>query len=46
VLKFGEAGSSPIGIPALILAGLFLFVITLVVNAAARIVVARSAVRA
>jgi phosphate transport system permease protein len=46
VLKFGEAGSSPIGIPALILAGLFLFVITLVVNAAARMVVSRSAVRA
>jgi phosphate transport system permease protein len=46
VLKFGEAGSSPIGIPALILAGLFLFVITLVVNAAARVVVARTAVTA
>jgi phosphate transport system permease protein len=45
VLKFGEAGSSPIGIPALILAGLFLFVITLVVNAAARMVVSRSAVK-
>jgi len=45
VLKFGEAGSSSIGIPALILAGLFLFVITLVVNAAARMVVSRSAVR-
>lgn len=38
VLKFGEAGSDSIGIPALILAGLVLFAITLVVNAAARMV--------
>lgn len=41
VLKFGEAGASPIGIPALILAGLVLFAITLVVNAAARLVILR-----
>lgn len=39
VLKFGEAGSDPIGIPALILAGLVLFSITLLVNAAARLVI-------
>ena len=39
--KFGEAAGSPLGIPALILSGLFLFVITLVVNSAARIVIAR-----
>ena len=44
VLKFGEAGGSPVGIPALILAGLFLFVITLATGAAARTVVARKAV--
>jgi phosphate transport system permease protein len=41
VLKFGEAGGSTLGIPALILAGLFLFVITLVVNSVARLVIAR-----
>lgn len=41
VLKFGEAGGSKLGIPALVLAGLFLFVITLVVNAIARMVIAR-----
>jgi phosphate transport system permease protein len=41
VLKFGEAGGSQLGIPALILAGLFLFVITLVVNSIARLVIAR-----
>lgn len=46
VLKFGEAGSDPIGIPALILAGLVLFAITLGVNAAARIVIARKEERA
>lgn len=46
VLKFGEAGSSPIGIAALMLAGLFLFGVTLVVNAAARLIVARKAVAA
>lgn len=40
-LKFGEAGGSPVAIAALIAAGLFLFVITLVVNTAARIVIAR-----
>ncbi|GAA2018114.1 phosphate transport system permease protein [Nakamurella flavida] len=40
-LKFGEAGGSPVAIAALIAAGLFLFVITLVVNSAARIVIAR-----
>ncbi|MEO5831983.1 MAG: phosphate ABC transporter permease subunit PstC [Nakamurella sp.] len=39
--KFGEAAGSPLGIPALILSGLFLFVITLVVNSAARLVIAR-----
>ena len=39
--KFGEASGSPLGIPALITAGLFLFVITLVVNTAARLVIAR-----
>ena len=40
-LKFGEASGSPLGIPALIAAGLFLFVITLVVNSIARMVIAR-----
>ena len=35
-LKFGEAGGSPVAIAALIAAGLFLFVITLVVNSIAR----------
>ncbi len=40
-LKFGEAGGSPVAIAALIAAGLFLFVITLVVNTAARLVIAR-----
>ncbi|AZI59042.1 phosphate ABC transporter permease subunit PstC [Nakamurella antarctica] len=40
-LKFGEASGSALGVPALIAAGLFLFVITLVVNSVARIVVAR-----
>lgn len=44
VLKFGEAGSDSIGIPALILAGLVLFAITLVVNAAARMVMTRKSV--
>lgn len=44
VLKFGEAGSDPLGIPALILAGLVLFVITLVVNVGARIVLNRKVV--
>ena len=39
--KFGEASGSPLGIPALITAGLFLFVITLVVNSAARFIIAR-----
>jgi phosphate transport system permease protein len=39
--KFGEAAGSSLGIPALILSGLFLFVITLVVNSAARLVIAR-----
>ncbi len=39
--KFGEAEASPLGIPALITAGLFLFVITLVVNSFARWVIAR-----
>jgi len=39
--KFGEAAGSELGIPALILSGLFLFVITLVVNSAARLVIAR-----
>ncbi len=39
--KFGESGGNPLGIPALITAGLFLFVITLVVNSIARIVIAR-----
>ncbi len=39
--KFGEAAGSTLGIPALILSGLFLFVITLVVNSAARLVIAR-----
>ena len=40
-LKFGEAGGSPVAIAALVAAGLFLFVITLVVNTAARIIIAR-----
>lgn len=40
-LKFGEASSNNLGIPALITAGLFLFVITLVVNSIARLVIAR-----
>src|SRR6478609_6958631 len=40
-LKFGEAGGSPVAIAALIAAGLFLFVITLLVNTAARIIIAR-----
>lgn len=40
-LKFGEASSSPLGIPALIAAGLFLFGITLVVNSIARAVIAK-----
>ena len=40
-LKFGEAGGSPTAIAALIAAGLFLFVITLIVNSMARIVIAR-----
>jgi phosphate transport system permease protein len=40
-LKFGEAGGSPTAIAALIAAGLFLFVITLIVNSIARIVIAR-----
>jgi phosphate transport system permease protein len=41
VLKFGEASSSRLGIPALITAGLFLFAITLIVNSIARIIIAR-----
>jgi phosphate transport system permease protein len=40
-LKFGEAASNNQGIPALIAAGLFLFVITLVVNSIARTIIAR-----
>ena len=40
-LKFGEAGGSPVAVAALIAAGLFLFVITLAVNTAARIIIAR-----
>jgi phosphate transport system permease protein len=40
-LKFGEASGSPLGIPALITAGLFLFVITLIVNSAARFIISR-----
>jgi phosphate transport system permease protein len=44
VLKFGEAGSDSVGIPALILAGLVLFAITLVVNATARFVMTRKSV--
>ena len=40
-LKFGEAGGNTGGIAALIAAGLFLFVITLVVNSIARLVIAR-----
>ena len=39
--KFGEAQGSALGIPALIMSGLFLFVITLVVNSIARLVIAR-----
>jgi phosphate transport system permease protein len=44
VLKFGEAGSDSVGIPALILAGLVLFAITLLVNATARLVMNRKSV--
>lgn len=44
VLKFGEAGGSAVGIPALVLAGLFLFAITLAVNSAARLLIARQKV--
>ncbi|WP_154674325.1 phosphate ABC transporter permease subunit PstC [Nakamurella lactea] len=40
-LKFGEASGTPLGIPALITAGLFLFVITLIVNSIARAIIAR-----
>ncbi|GGM15616.1 phosphate transport system permease protein [Nakamurella endophytica] len=40
-LKFGEASGSPKGIPALVFAGLCLFVITLLVNSAARMIIAR-----
>jgi phosphate transport system permease protein len=40
-LKFGEAGGSPVAIAALVAAGLVLFVITLLVNTAARLVIAR-----
>ncbi len=40
-LKFGEASGSPLGIPALISAGLFLFAITLIVNSIARMIIAR-----
>jgi phosphate transport system permease protein len=40
-LKFGEAASNNQGIAALVAAGLFLFVITLVVNSIARAVIAR-----
>ena len=40
-LKFGEASGSELGIPALITAGLFLFVITLIVNSAARFIISR-----
>lgn len=40
-LKFGEASGTPLGIPALVTAGLFLFVITLIVNSIARAVIAR-----
>jgi phosphate transport system permease protein len=40
-LKFGEAASNNLGIPALITAGLFLFAITLVVNSIARLVIGR-----
>ncbi|MET3804503.1 phosphate transport system permease protein [Nakamurella sp. UYEF19] len=40
-LKFGDAASNNLGIPALITAGLFLFAITLVVNSIARLVIAR-----
>ncbi len=39
--KFGEAAGAPLGIPALIMSGLFLFVITLVVNSIARLVISR-----
>ncbi|TKV60697.1 phosphate ABC transporter permease subunit PstC [Nakamurella flava] len=40
-LKFGEAGGNPTAIAALVAAGLFLFVITLIVNSIARMVIAR-----
>ena len=40
-LQFGEAPSTTLGIPALIAAGLTLFVITLVVNSIARLIIAR-----
>lgn len=40
-LKFGEASGSPLGLPALISAGLFLFAITLIVNSIARMIIAR-----
>ena len=40
-LKFGEAASNNQGIAALVAAGLFLFLITLVVNSIARMVIAR-----
>lgn len=40
-LKFGEASGSPLGIPALVFAGLCLFAITLIVNSIARAVIAR-----
>jgi phosphate transport system permease protein len=40
-LKLGEATSSAKGIPALVFAGLCLFAITLLVNSAARLIVAR-----
>lgn len=46
VLKFGEAGSNPVAIAALMLAGLCLFAVTLVVNASARLIVARKTVAA
>ncbi len=40
-LKFGEASSNNLGIPALVTAGLFLFAITLIVNSIARLVISR-----
>ncbi|MBM9466596.1 phosphate ABC transporter permease subunit PstC [Nakamurella sp. YIM 132084] len=40
-LKFGEAGGNPVAVAALVLAGLFLFVITLIVNSIARMIIAR-----